>query len=71
MFGINKDSQSIKGKAEAVGQDARPYQLLLDIVAQRDAREGIRQGLKDLKEKRVYPARKALEVFRRDHAIPR
>jgi hypothetical protein len=71
MLRTNKDPQAVKGKAEAVRQDARPNQCLLDIAAQADAREGIRQGLKDLEEGRVRPARKALENFRRNHAIPR
>jgi hypothetical protein len=58
-------------KAEAVVQDAESYQRLLDIAAQADAREGLRQGMEDLKKGRVRPARKALEMFRRNHAIPR
>jgi hypothetical protein len=44
-------------------------QRLLDIAAQADAREGIRQGREDLKKGRLRPARKALEMFRRHHAI--
>jgi prevent-host-death family protein len=62
---------TVNGKAEAVVQDAEAYQLLLDIVAQTDAREGIRQGMEDLKKGRVRPARKALEMFRRTRGIPR
>lgn len=42
-----------------------------DIAAQADAQEGIRQGMEDLKKGRVHPARKALEAFRNNHAIPR
>ena len=60
---------TINGQAEA--QDAEAYQRLLDIAAQADAREGIRQGREDLKKGRLRPARKALEMFRRHHAIPR
>ena len=62
---------TVNGIAEAVVQDAEAYQRLLDVAAQADAREGIRQGLEDLKKGRVRPARKALEMFRRNHAIPR
>jgi prevent-host-death family protein len=62
---------TINGKAEAVVQDAEAYQRLLDIAAQVDVREGIRQGLEDVKKGRVRPAREALEAFRRRHAIPR
>ena len=62
---------TINGKAEAVVQDAEAYQRLLDIAAHADAREGIRQGIEDVKKGRVRPAREALEMFRRNHAIPR
>src|SRR5271168_5092690 len=62
---------TINGKAEAVLLDARVYQRLLDIAAQADAREGIRQGLEDVRKGRIRPAREALEAFRRKHAIPR
>jgi len=62
---------TINGKAEAVVQDAEAYQRLLDIAVQADTLEGIRQGLEDIKKGRVRPAREALEMFRRNHAIPR
>ncbi len=62
---------TVNGKAEAVVQDAKAYQRLLDIAAQADAREGIRQGLEDVERGRVRPAREALETFRRQHGIPR
>ena len=62
---------TVNGKAEAVVQDAEAYQLLLDIAAQADAREGIRQGMEDIKKGRVRPAREALAKFRRSLAIPR
>jgi PHD/YefM family antitoxin component YafN of YafNO toxin-antitoxin module len=62
---------TINGKAEAVVQDPDAYQHLLDIAAQADAREGIRQGREDVKKGRVHDAREALEDFRRKHAISR
>src|SRR5216684_7980306 len=62
---------TINGKAAAVVQDAEAYQRLLDIAAQADASEGIRQGLEDVKKGRVRPAREALETLRRARAIPR
>ena len=62
---------TINGKAEAVVQDAEAYQRLLDIAAQVDVAEGIRQGLEDTKRGRVHPARETLELFRRKHGIPR
>lgn len=62
---------TINGKAEAVVQDAEAYQRLLDIAAQANAVEGIRQGIEDTKRGRVRAAREALEMFRRNHGIPR
>ena len=62
---------TINGKAEAVVQDAEAYQQLLDIATQADIFEGIRQGLEDVREGRMRPAREALEKFRRNRGIPR
>jgi PHD/YefM family antitoxin component YafN of YafNO toxin-antitoxin module len=62
---------TVNGKAEAVVQDAEAYQRLLDIAAQADAVEGIRQGLEDVKKGRTRPAREVLEMFRCAHEIPR
>ena len=62
---------TVNGKAEAVVQDAEAYQRLLDIAAQADEMEGIRQGLEDVKKGRVRPARDVLEEFRRKRGIPR
>src|SRR5215471_13821229 len=50
---------TVKGRAAAVVQDAESYQRLLDIAAQADAEEGIRQGLEDVARRRTRPARKA------------
>ena len=62
---------TVKGKAEAVVQDAGSYQRLLDIAAKADATEGIRQGMEDLRQGRHRPAREALDEFRRTRGIPR
>jgi PHD/YefM family antitoxin component YafN of YafNO toxin-antitoxin module len=62
---------TINGKAEAVVQDAEAYQRLLNIAAQADVLEGIRQGEDDVKKGRVRPAQEALEIFRNKHGIPR
>jgi prevent-host-death family protein len=56
---------TVNGK-EVVVQDAEAYQRLLDIAAQADPVEGIRQGLEDVKRGRVCPARDALEIFRQE-----
>ena len=47
---------TVKGKAAAIVQDAAAYQRLLDIAAAADPREGIRQGLDDVRE-RPHPQR--------------
>ncbi len=62
---------TVKGKAAAIVQDAEAYQRLLDIAAQADAGEGIRQGLKDMKEGRVRPAREFFVDFEERHGLPR
>ncbi|MEO8593556.1 MAG: type II toxin-antitoxin system Phd/YefM family antitoxin [Candidatus Solibacter sp.] len=51
------------GKAVAIVQDAEAYQSLLDIAAQAAASEGIRQGLGDVREGRVRPAREFIAEF--------
>ena len=48
---------TVKGNAAAIVQDAEAYQRLLDVAAQADAEEGIRQGVEDVREGRVRPAR--------------
>jgi prevent-host-death family protein len=62
---------TVKGKAAAVVQDAGAYQRLLDIAAQADAAEGIRQGLNDVARGHTLPAREVFDEIRRKHAIPR
>ena len=62
---------TVKGKAQAIVQDAEAYQRLLDIAAQADAEEGIRQGLDDVAHERTRPAREVFDEIRRKHDIPR
>jgi len=62
---------TVNGKAAAVVQDAEAYQRLLDIAAQADAVEGIRQGREDVTTGRISPARDALKAFRRKHGLSR
>lgn len=61
---------TVKGRAAAVVQDAEAYQRLLDIAAQAQAEEGIRQGLEDAREGKVRPAREFFEEFETRHGIP-
>ena len=62
---------TVKGKAEAVVQDAESYQRLLDIVARADVHEAIRQGLDDVAQGRTRPAREVFDEIRERHGIPR
>jgi len=62
---------TVNGKAAAVVQDAEAYQRLIDIAAQANATEGIRQGLRDAKEGRVRPAKEFFREFEARHGIPR
>jgi prevent-host-death family protein len=62
---------TLRGKAAAIVQDAEAYQRLLDIAAQADAEEGIRQGLDDVAHGRTRPAREVFDEIRRNHDIPR
>jgi len=62
---------TVKGKAEAVVQDAAAYQRLLDIAARADVFEAIRQGLEDVSAGRVRPARDVFQQIRDKHGIPR
>lgn len=62
---------TVKGKAAAIVQDAEAYQRLLDIAARADAEEGIRQGLRDIKEGKTRPAREFFREFDAKHGIPR
>lgn len=60
---------TVNGKAAAVVQDAEAYQHLLDIAAQADAAEGIRQGLENAKEGKLRPARQFFDEFDAAHGI--
>ncbi len=62
---------TVKGKAAAIVQDAAAYQHLLEIAASASAEEGIRQGLEDVKQGKVRPAREFFADFEAEHGIPR
>ena len=62
---------TVKGKAAAVVQDAAAYQRLLDVAAQASAEEGIRQGLLDVREGRVRPAKEFFKEFEARHGVRR
>ena len=58
---------TVNGKAAAVIQDAEAYQRLLDIAARADSREGIRQGLEDVRKGRSRPAEEFFREFEAAH----
>lgn len=62
---------TVNGRAAAVVQDAEAYQRLLDIAAQADAAEGIRQGLEDARKGRTRPAREFFREFEAAHDLSR
>src|SRR6202162_5255013 len=62
---------TVKGKAAAIVQDAGAYQRLLDIAASASAQEGIRQGLEDVKQGKVGPARDFFSAFEAGTGIRR
>src|SRR3954468_13905825 len=62
---------TVNGKAAAVIQDAEAYQRLLDIAAQADAVEGIRQGLEDARKGRIRPVKEFFEEFEAKHGLSR
>jgi hypothetical protein len=59
-----------KTKALEPAQDVEAYQRQLDISACADANEGIRQGLQDVKQGNVRPAREFFDDFEAEHGIP-
>jgi prevent-host-death family protein len=62
---------TVNGKAAAVVQDAEAYQHLLDLAAEANAEEGIRQGLEDMAAGHTRSAREAFDEIRAEHGIPR
>jgi prevent-host-death family protein len=62
---------TVKGKAEAVVQDAASYRRLLDLAARADAHEGIRQGLQDVALGHTRPAKEVFDKIRARLGVPR
>jgi hypothetical protein len=52
-------------------EDPNERQRLLDIAAEADAAEGIRQGLEDVKNGRAQPAKEFFAEFETEHGISR
>ncbi len=62
---------TINGKAAAVVQDAEAYQHLLDLAAEANAAEGIRQGLEDMKSGRTNSGSAVFAELRGTYGVPR
>jgi prevent-host-death family protein len=62
---------TVNGKAEATILSAIEYQRLMDIAAEADEREGVRQGLEDIAAGRTRPAREFFDEMRKQYDIPR
>jgi len=62
---------TVNGKAAVVVQDPEAYRRLLDIAAQADAKEDIRQGLEDAKKGKLRPAREFFAEFEASSGLSR
>ncbi len=62
---------TIDGKPEVILQDPAEYQRILDLAALADAREGIRQGLEELRRGEGRPVSEFFDEMREKYAIPR
>ena len=63
--------RSVKAKTRLVVEDADARQRQLDLAAQADAKEGIRQGLDDAENGRLQPIREFFAEFEAEHGIKR
>jgi prevent-host-death family protein len=60
---------TVDGKPEVVVQDAEEYERLLDLAAEADANEGIRQGLEELRRGEGRPASEFFAEMREKYGI--
>jgi predicted transcriptional regulator len=61
---------TVNGSATAVVQDATAYQRLLDLAADADFHEAVRQGREDIAAGRTYPAEEVFAELRAQYGIP-
>ena len=62
---------TVDGQPAAILQDPAEYQRLLDIAADADPEEDLRQGLEDIAEGRTRPAREVFAELREEYGIRR
>ena len=60
---------TVDGQPAAILQDPAEYQRLLDLAAEADANEGIRQGLEDVAAGRTRPAREVFAELSEEYGI--
>jgi prevent-host-death family protein len=61
---------TVSGRPQAVIQTVEDYERLLDLAAEADLHEGIRQGLEDLRLGRSRPAEEVFEELRKEYGLP-
>ena len=62
---------TVKGKVEAVAQNAESERRLLDTTSRADVFEALGQAVDDIVHGRTRPARKVFKELRRRHGVPR
>jgi PHD/YefM family antitoxin component YafN of YafNO toxin-antitoxin module len=62
---------TVNGKAEATVLSAIEYQRLMDIAADADEREGVRQGDEDIAAGRTRPAEEVFAEMRKQYGLSR
>lgn len=60
---------TVNGRAEIVVQDAASYQKLIGLIERLEAVEGVREGLKSMKQAKGTPARSFFTELRKEHDI--
>ena len=63
--------RDVKAETKIVADSTEARQHQLDIAAQADVREGIRQGLEDAENGRLQPIREFFAEFEAEHGIKR
>jgi prevent-host-death family protein len=62
---------TVNGKSEAIVQSAAAYQRLLDIAAEADEHEGVRQGDEDVAAGRTRDAKDVFNEIRKQYGLSR
>jgi prevent-host-death family protein len=60
---------TVEGQPAVILQDPAEYQRLLDLAAEADEEEGLRQGLEDIAAGRTRPAREVFAELREEYGI--